>query len=473
MSAVTPASRPWSSMAFRLALVYGGLLLLTMVVVLTVFYVQMVAVFSHRMDQEAKLDLQRLQQHALQYGEASLRTEIDRLLSDGVDSQTEIAILTDADNNFLAGNARILPRRTLNTFGLRELRLERHGRVMTGRVAVTQLPSGNLLIVGSDMDALEDIEERFMNASLTAVVIVLLLALSGSVGFRRLVDDRAASIRQTMLQVANGDLGQRIPLSADNDEFTRLGHDINRMLDQIEQLMDGVRHVSNTIAHNLRTPLTRVLLQLRSARHLEGLEQQRLLEHLEQEVQGLGTVFDKLLQIAELESGMRRQEFAVVDIAGLLADIADLYAPVAEETGCSLDVVVDGHPGALGDGDLLANALANLVENALKYACTAPGGQVRISAWQQGDMIELRLQDNGPGVPPQRLPHITDRFYRAHEHQPGHGLGLSSVQAIVQLHNGSLHFANLTPGFEVHLRLPAAPGAERSAPLTPPASASF
>ncbi|MET1115158.1 MAG: HAMP domain-containing sensor histidine kinase [Comamonas sp.] len=465
------SQRPWSSMAFRLALVYGGLLLLTMVVVLTVFYVQMVAVFSQRMDQEAKLDLQRLEQHALQYGEESLRREIERLLSDGVDSQTEIAILTDAKNHFLTGNASLLPRRTLSTFGLRELQLERHGRAMTGRVAVAQLPSGNLLIVGSDMDALQDIEQRFMNASLTAVVIVLILALSGSVAFRRLVDARAASIRHTMLQVANGDLGQRIPLSGDDDEFTRLGRDINRMLDQIELLMDGVRHVSNTIAHNLRTPLTRVLLQLRSARHLGGLEQQQLLEHLEQEVQGLGTVFDKLLQIAELESGMRRQEFSVVDIPALLADIADLYAPVAEETGCTLALAVEGHPCALGDGDLLANALANLVENALKYACAEPGGEVRISARQQGETVELRLQDNGPGVPLERLPHITDRFYRAHEHQPGHGLGLSSVQAIVQLHNGSLQFANLAPGFEVLLRLPAA--AQRTAALTSPGAASF
>lgn len=462
--------RPWSSMAFRLALVYGGLLLLTMVVVLTIFYVQMVSVFSQRMDQEAKLDLQRLEQHAQQHGEESLRQEIDRLLSDGVDSQTEIAILTDAKNNFIAGNATILPRRTLSTFGMRELRLERQGRTMTGRVAVAQLPSGNLLIVGSDMDALQDIEQRFMNASLTAVVIVLVLAVSGSVAFRRLVDDRAASIRQTMLQVANGDLGQRIPLDDGDDEFTRLGRDINRMLDQVEQLMDGVRHVSNTIAHNLRTPLTRVLLQLRSVRHLEGQEQQRLLEHLAQEVQGLGTVFDKLLQIAELESGMRRQEFAAVDIPGLLADIADLYAPVAEENGCTLALAVEGHPCALGDGDLLANALANLVENALKYACSQAGGHIRLAAWQQGETVELRLQDNGPGVPPERLAHITDRFYRAHEHQPGHGLGLSSVQAIVQLHNGSLRFENLSPGFEVRLQLPAA--GQRAAALMPPASAS-
>lgn len=456
MTAVTAAGRPWSSIAFRLALYYGGLLLLTMMVVLAIFYIQMVGVLSARVDRQANLDLKRLQIHAQQYGEDSLRQEIHSLLSDGVDSQTEIAVLTDPQGKVIAGNASILPQRALHTFGLRDLHLQQAGRTITGRVAVAQLSNGNILIVGSDMASLRDIEERFIRASLAAAVIVVILAVSGGVGFRRLVDDRAANIRHVMLQVSSGDLGQRIPLSTRDDEFTRLGRDINKMLDQIEQLMDGVRHVSNTIAHNLRTPLTRVLLQLRSARHLTGEHQQGLLERLEQEVQDLGTVFDKLLQIAELESGMRRQELSPVDMHDLLADIEDLYAPVAEEFQSSLQVTVQGHPFALGDADLLASALANLVENALKYACQQPGGWLHITAQQSGDMIHLRLQDNGPGVPPERLHRLTDRFFRAHEQQPGHGLGLSSVQAIVQLHNGSLQFANLNPGFEVDLRLPAA-----------------
>ncbi|MEG2045645.1 MAG: HAMP domain-containing sensor histidine kinase [Comamonas sp.] len=455
---MTPPSaigRPWSSIAFRLALYYGGLLLLTMVVVLAIFYVQMVGVLSNRMDQQAKQDLKRLETLARHNGEASLMQEVRNLLNDGVDSQTEIVILTDAHGAVLLGNASIQPQRSLTDAGLRELRLQRHGRTITGRVAVALLPSGNMLVVGSDMEALRDIEQRFMRASLSAVVIVVILALSGSVGFRRLVDERATSIRRTLQQVANGELGARIPLAERDDEFTRLAHDINRMLDQVEQLMDGVRHVSNTIAHNLRTPLTRVLLQLRSARYLEGSEQRRQLERVEQEVQDLGTVFEKLLQIAELESGMRRQEFTAVDLHTLLAEVDDLYAPVAEDAQCTMTVQLHDQPRALGDGDLLASALANLVENALKYACQEPGGQITITAQQHAAVVELRIRDNGPGVPPERLHQLTHRFFRAHERQPGHGLGLSSVQAIVALHDGQLSFANLHPGFEVRLTLPA------------------
>ncbi|WP_370680438.1 sensor histidine kinase [Comamonas sp. GB3 AK4-5] len=457
MSPPSTNGHPWRSIAFRLALYYGALLLLTMVVVLAIFYVQMVGVLSARIDQQARQDLKRLEAHARHYGEASLQQEIRNLLNDGVDSQTEVVILTDAQGNMLVGNARIQPQRSLSTLGLRELQVQRDGRTLSGRVAVTRLESGHMLIVGSDMEALRDIEQRFMRASLSAVVIVVILALSGSAGFRRLVDERAASIRRTLQQVSTGDLGQRIPLSDQDDEFTRLGQDINKMLDQVELLMDGVRHVSNTIAHNLRTPLTRVLLQLRSASHLSPGEQQRLIERVEQEVQDLGTVFEKLLQIAELEAGMRRQEFSAVDLSALLAEIEDLYAPVAEDVGGTLQVQLHGQPHALADADLLASALANLVENALKYAFQQPGGQITITAQAtDAGIVDLRVQDNGPGVPPERLPQLTQRFFRAHERQPGHGLGLSSVQAIVALHGGQLHFTNLQPGFEVHLQLPAA-----------------
>ncbi|MDR3003157.1 MAG: HAMP domain-containing histidine kinase [Acidovorax sp.] len=458
MSAATPKGRPWRSIAFRLALYYGVLLLLTMVVVLAIFYVQMVGVLSARIDQQAKQDLKRLEAHARHYGEASLQQEIRNLLSDGVDSQTEIVILTDAQGHMLVGNASIQPQRSLSTLGLRELQVQRDGRTLNGRVAVARLESSHMLIVGSDMEALRDIEQRFMRASLSAVVIVVILALSGSAGFRRLVDERAASIRRTLQQVAAGDMGQRIPLPNQDDEFTRLGRDINKMLDQVEHLMDGVRHVSNTIAHNLRTPLTRVLLQLRSASHLSGIEQQRLLERAEQEVQDLGTVFEKLLQIAELETGMRRQEFTAVDLEALLAEIEDLYAPVAEDAEGTLQVQLQGQPRVLADADLLASALANLVENALKYACQQAGGRITITAQVDGHtgLVDLRVQDNGPGVPPERMSQLTQRFFRAHERLPGHGLGLSSVQAIVSLHDGLLDFANLHPGFEVRLQLPAA-----------------
>lgn len=453
-----PINRPWSSIAFRLALYYGGLLLLTMVVVLTVFYLQMVGVLSSRIDRQANLDLKRLQGHVQQYGEASLRHEIQAMLDDGVDSDSEIVILVDADGTFLVGNATMPNQRGLSNTGLRELPLLRNGRTITGRVTMDQLPSGHMLIVGSDLEALRDIEQRFMRASLTAVVVVIVLSFSGGFGFRRMVDDRAATIRRTMQQVSTGDLGQRIPLPSREDEFTRLTRDINWMLEQIEQLMDGVRHVSNTIAHNLRTPLTRVLLQLRTARYMQGPEQQRLLEHLEQELQDLGTVFEKLLQIAELESGMRRQEFTPVDMAALLGDIEDLYAPVVEDAQASLQVQVQGHPRALGDADLLASALANLVENAIKYACSSPGGRLQITVQQQDDRVLVSLHDNGPGVPPERLHQLAQRFFRAHEREPGHGLGLSSVKAIVQLHKGTLDFANLSPGFAVRLQLPAAAG---------------
>lgn len=448
--------RPWHSMAFRLALYYGGLLLITLVVVLAIFYVQMVGVLHGRMDQQARNNLKRLQQHAQQYGEAALQRELQYMLEDGVDSQTEIVILTTAEGQYLMGNATVHPHRVLSTLGLRELQVLRADRLVQGKVAVARLPSGHVLIVGSDLNALRDIEQRFVRASLLAVILVVVLAITGSIGFRRMVEERATSIRRTLQQVENGLLHERVALSAHEDEFTRLGSDINKMLDQVEQLMEGVKHVSNTIAHNLRTPLTRILLQLRSAHHLPTDVQRQVLTNIEHEAFQLGTVFDKLLQLAELESGMRRQQFAAVDVAALLTEITELYEPVIEDQDATLSVHLPPHCHVQGDADLLASALANVLENALKYACHAPGGALELRAYEAAGQVHITLSDNGPGVPPDRLPHLTDRFYRVHEREPGQGLGLSSVQAIVQLHDGQLHFANLHPGLAVTMRLPVA-----------------
>ena len=449
-------NRPWHSMAFRLGLYYGGLLLITLVVVLTIFYVQMVGVLNARIDKQAHANLKRLQQYAVQYGESTLSHEIQHMLEDGVDSQTEIVILTAQDGTYLMGNATIHPDRALSTLGLRELQVLRAGHVVQGKVAAARLPSGHYLIVGSDLNALRDIEKRFLRASLLAVAMVLLLAVTGSIGFRHMVEERATSIRQSLRRVEMGHLHERVELSAHEDEFTRLGRDINRMLDQVEHLMEGIKHVSNTIAHNLRTPLTRILLQIRQVQYLPHTEQKEALLSIEKEAQSLSSTFEKLLQIAELESGMRRQQFTQVDVSALVQEMAELYEPLVEEQHAQLTVEVSHASIVRGDADLLASVLSNLIENSLKYACHLPGARLTLSTRQTSSQLTITVADNGPGVPPDRLPYLTDRFFRVHDREPGQGLGLSSVQAIVQLHDGTLHFANLSPGFAVSIALPTA-----------------
>lgn len=461
------AARPWSSVAFRLALYYGGLLVLTMAIVLSVFYVQTVGVLGARMDRQAENHLRRLVEHGAKYGQEALEGEIRWMLQDGVNTDTEILMLTDAQGHVLLGNAAPWPPRRLSTVGVRDVKVRRAGALVAGRVAVAELPGGRLLAVGSDLQAQRHMEELIGRASLMAAFIALVMAVVGALVFRRVVDDRAADIRSTMARVAAGDLRQRIPVAGRDDEFTLLGRDINGMLDRLEHLMEGIRHVSNTIAHNLRTPLTRMLLQLRGAEQAPAAEQAATLARVAREVEELGVVFDKLLQIAEVESGTSRTRFARVEVRDLLLDVADLYAPVLEDSGGSLRAQVQDAPAALGDADLLASAIANLIDNAIKYGRAPEGGRgadiVLHAAPAQGPGgapgIAVTVRDHGPGVEPQALEQLGTRFFRARTDGQGYGLGLSSVRAIVELHGGRLEFANTHPGMQTRIWLPAPPPA--------------
>lgn len=468
---MTTRAKPWSSTAFRLALNYGGLLVLTMAVVLAVFYVQTVGALRARQDRQAETHLKRLIDHADRYGQDELEKEIRQMLQDGVNSDTEIVMLMDTHGLPIIGNATVVPLRRLTALGIRELKVRRAGRIVSGRVAVAVLPNGQYLAVGTDLQLQHEMEELVGRASLLAAVTALVMSLIGAVIFRRIVDERAAAIRTTMARVAAGDLRQRVPVTGRDDEFTLLNRDINSMLDRLESLMDGIRHVSNTIAHNLRTPLTRITLQLRNARQQGPQVQAQVLSRVAQEVEELGVVFEKLLQIAEVESGASRAHFGAIDVRALVVDVAEFYEPVLDESGGELRLDVEGHPQALGDGDLLASAVANLLDNAIKYGgasdSEAQAGQhrsVQVLLTVRSALVdgvrgtpgtEILVSDNGPGVDAQALQQMTRRFFRGRKDRSGHGLGLASVHAIVQLHGGKLEFTNLPRGLRARIWLPA------------------
>lgn len=459
-------SRPWSSLAFRLALSYGALMVLTMTIVLSVFYIQTVGVVRVRLDKQAENHVRRLLDHSAKYGPGALESEILLTIRDGVDTDTEILILMDPSGEPIVSNAEVYPHRKLTTMGVRELTVKRNDRLMVGRVAVVETPDGNLLAVGSDMQLQRDMEELFGQASLLAAIAACIMALIGAIVFRRVVDERAAAIRSTMSRVAAGDLRQRIPVDQRGDEFTLLNRDINAMLDRLEQLMEGIRHVSNSIAHNLRTPLTRILLRLRNAQQASPEIQSATLALVAEEVAELGVVFEKLLQIAEVESGASRKHFTLVDLRDLLVDVVDFYEPLVEDAGGVLRLDVKSKVKALGDGDLLASAVSNLVDNAIKYGAASGsehGADVQLyagpalegtsddGAWG----VEITVRDHGAGADSQTLEKMTTRFYRAESDRQGYGLGLASVLAIVQLHGGKLSFHNANPGLVARIWLPA------------------
>jgi len=230
------------------------------------------------------------------------------------------------------------------------------------------------------------------------------------------------------------------------------------MLDRIEHLMEGVRHVSNAIAHDLRTPLGRIRSRLEEALRPGNSTAQLAgtVGFAIQQVDELIWMLERLLQIAEAESGAHRQSFAPVTLAAIVSDVVELYDATAEAEGIALVSEIEGQPVALGDKNLLTSALANLTDNALKYA--GGGATVRVRATQDRDTVSMIVQDNGPGIPPAERSRVIERFYRLDQSRslPGNGLGLSIVEATAALHWGKLELEDAMPGLVARIVLPRA-----------------
>lgn len=448
--------RLWSSVAFRLALNHGALVMVTMAVILTLFYAQTVVVLMDGIDRHIQVTAQRLLSVAQREGVDQLARDIEDMLRDGMDAETEIYLLLDPAGRRRAGNAAPMQVPAAAARRMVELRSVREGRLVEARLRAWDLSDGSRLVVGSDLRHQREIERLIGRAIGWGAAIALLMTVGGAFAFRHALEQRIAGIRRTIVGIEAGDLGRRIPISPQEDEFARLNREINGMLDRLEQLMDGVRHVSNTIAHDLRTPLTRILLGLRAAQLDPGSDHADALRSAAGEVEELARVFDKLLGIAEVESGARRQRFDAVALDAVVADTVEFYEPVAEAQDARLTLVASPGLRVAGDRDLLAGALANLLDNALKYGGAGACVAVRLS--RADDRVRIEVVDDGPGVPPAALERLGQRFFRAHRGElPGVGLGLASVAAVAGLHGGTLAFENAAPGLRVALVLPLLP----------------
>jgi len=443
------------SIAARLALGYGVLVVVSISIVCAVFYFGTIGVLDRSVDRKLALLSERLAALYQQGGSSRTTAEIAHLLTDRTDSDTEIFLLVDADGSRVAGNLSSWPDASSPVGQLLHRDVTREGRRVPARMLIRDLDGGARLFVGRDMEEGKSIRALVLRSLAYGAGVAIVLVVAGAWLFRRQLEARIGQIRRTAGEIEAGDLSRRIPVSSE-DEFGLLSRDINRMLDRIEHLMEGVRHVSNAIAHDLRTPLGRIRNKLDGA-----LRQQQGVAGFESaaraaidDIDDLTRVFDKLLQIAAAESGMRPENFDDIDLHQIGADIVEMYEATADDQGVLLvQMYGDGVP-ARGDRNLLGSALASLVDNAIKYA--GPGTTVEVSAGSDGQGSWLAVRDNGPGVPAEELPKLTQRFYRLDKsrHLPGNGLGLSIVAAIAALHGGSLEIEDAAPGLRVRLRLP-------------------
>ncbi|WP_035819313.1 sensor histidine kinase [Janthinobacterium sp. RA13] len=447
--------RNWHrSIAARLALGYGVLVVVSISIVCAVFYFGTIGVLDRSVDRKLTLLSERLAA-LYQQGDSSRTTaEIAHLLTDRTDSDTEIFLLVGADGRRVAGNLSSWPDVGSPVGHLLHRDVTREGRRVPARMLIRDLDGGARLFVGRDMEEGKSIRTLVLRSLAYGGGVAILLVVAGAWLFRRQLEARIGQIRRTAGEIEAGDLSRRIPVASE-DEFGLLSRDINRMLDRIEHLMEGVRHVSNAIAHDLRTPLGRIRNKLdgalRQQQNVAGYAQTA--QAAIDDIDDLTRVFDKLLQIAAAESGMRPENFDDIDLQQIGADIVEMYEATADEQGVLLvQMYGDGVP-ARGDRNLLGSALASLVDNAIKYA--GPGATVEVSAGSDEQGGWLAVRDNGPGVPKEELPKLTQRFYRLDKsrHLPGNGLGLSIVAAIAALHGGSLEIEDAAPGLRLRLRL--------------------
>jgi signal transduction histidine kinase len=326
------------------------------------------------------------------------------------------------------------------------------GEGETVRVMTTTLPDGSRLNVGDDDDRIEALELAVIRGFAWAFGGVVVLGILGGYGLSRSVHRRLGAMTAAAEGIIDGDLARRIPAGGSDDDLDRLAATFNRTLDRIAALMESLRQVSTDIAHDLRTPLTRLRQRLEASRTLESeAARADALAGALEDVDAILETFSALLRIAQIESGARRAAFRPVDLSALAKSVVDDFAPSAEDAGQSLSLDRVGQVVVDGDRELLTQMLVNLIENALRHA--GEKANVGVSATVQGADAVVAVRDNGPGVPKGERARIFDRFYRLEQSRstPGSGLGLALVAAIARLHGATLSLADAHPGLEVRV----------------------
>ncbi len=384
---------------------------------------------------------------------------------------SSLYLVTTFAGEALAGNVTALPTGILDNAGWTETAYRRldegEGPEHPEHLAlarVFQLPGGFRLLVGRDLDERERLYHIVLDAGRWSIAIVIVLGLAGGLFVTRRVLRRVDAMTETTRTIMDGDLGERLPVAGTGDELDRLAENLNVMLERIEALMHGLKEVSDNIAHDLKTPLTRLRNRaeqaLRTAK--SEAEYRAAIDATIEESDGLIRTFNALLMIARAESGQARGDMSEFDAAEIAHDIGELYEPLAEQKGIALKVEADTPAPLKGNRELVSQALANLVDNAIKYAAPldkaangAPS-EIVVRALNEGDRILLTVTDNGPGIPESDRSRVVERFVRLEQSrsQPGSGLGLSLASAVARLHGGELTLADNHPGLKSVIALP-------------------
>jgi signal transduction histidine kinase len=398
-------------------------------------------------------------------------------------------LVTTPTGQMIAGNVGSLAPGVMGTNGWSETAYQRLDEQDTAYhralVNVTQLSGGLRLLIGRDLEERRRLFGIVAKAAQWSILVVVVLGIGGGIFVARRVLQRIDAMTGTAQRIMAGDLSDRLPVGRSGDELDRLASNLNAMLERIEALMVGLKEVSDNIAHDLKTPLTRLRNRAEEALAKSGCEAdyRAALERTIEESDGLIRTFNALLMIARAESGQARGNMDDFDAAEVAEGIHELYEPLAEDGGMTLRLKTAPAP-LHGNRELISQALANLVENAIKYGkppeprpaelkgsvVSLDARQILIEARREGEQVLLSVTDHGPGIPEGERKHAMERFVRldSSRSQPGSGLGLSLASAVATLHGGELRLGDAHPGLVATLAIPARAGAsDRLAVQTP------
>lgn len=484
---MTALTRLIASSPFRLSLAYLGAFVLVAALVLGFIGWRANELLTTQVIETLSAEVTGLREQFQVGGAARLRDIVaDRSQEPG----GGLYLLTDATGRKLAGN---LPRAPFQLEDGRGgvFRYRRTSDVpqRKDRIAVgvpLAVPGGFTLIVGRDIEDQQQFADTLWKVALWGIGLLALVGIGAGLLISRTVLGRIEGITAAVRTIMAGDLSSRIPVAGMDDELDRLSASLNDMLARIEELMGALREVSNNIAHDLRTPLNRLRNNAEEAlRNPDDVATYRAaLGKTIEEADELIRTFNSLLLIARLEGRAIAESLTQVDVSAIVADVAELYEPVAEEAGLALHTKVPDGVRITANRELVSQAVANLVDNAIKYSGgtpllgdAAPQRHVTVEVIPSGALVEIVVADEGPGVPAEDRQRALQRFVRLEQSRsaPGSGLGLSLVAAVARLHGGSIRLEDNHPGLRAVLTLPSEPisriaePSTLSAPAPPPA----
>jgi hypothetical protein len=450
------------SAGFRFAVLFAALFATAFVALIAVLWWATAGALVRQTDAAIRADATALTERWRDAGRPGLIEAIEERLALDVQNESIYLLVERASGQRLAGNLDRMPDLASADGRWLRTRVLHEGVEAEARLNLVDL-GGLRLLIGRDETEREQLQLLLLEGVIWASSAVIVFALTGAWLLRIVLHDRMRAAFRTIAAIAGGDMTSRVAVSGRDDEFDQLAITINRMLDRIATLMQGVQGVSDAIAHDLRTPIARARAKLEEALgsssavagEAEGHATERLRGAIEQgiaDLDNISRIFQALLRIAEAEAGARRAAFARVDLSAVLGDAAEIYEAAAEAHGQHLTTDLPERLELVGDRDLLLQAVANLLDNAIKFS--PPGGVIRLTAHQRGTefgpLVEIAVADDGPGLAPEDRAQAGQRFFRADAARgtPGSGLGLSLVQAVASLHDGELRLEDAAPGRE-------------------------